>query len=323
MLKKKKVPERKLKEVQLLKDYMDEYDVIGLVSMEKIGAKAVQELRKKLRGKVVMRMAKKRLMKRALKKCDKPNIEKLGDYIKGSTALLFTNMNPIKLSQFLEDNSAKAPAKPGDKTPIEITIKKGNTRIPPGPVISELNTHLDLPTMIKDGMIHIREDTVTHEPGDEINAKQAMLLNQLGIEPMTVVLDFYCAYEDGSILPEEVLKLDQEKIISNVQSGYATAFTLAMALNVISEETIEPMVLKAAQAANAVALDCEIITPDTIPMFLSKAASSAASINTMVYGGDEEKAVADEDAKKDEAEEKEEEKDDDEVMGAGIGALFG
>jgi len=62
----KKISPKKLQELQFLKDNIQKYNVVGLVSMEKIDARSITKLRKALRGKVVMRMSKKRLIKRAL-----------------------------------------------------------------------------------------------------------------------------------------------------------------------------------------------------------------------------------------------------------------
>ncbi|MHA1727637.1 MAG: 50S ribosomal protein L10 [Promethearchaeota archaeon] len=324
MSKQHQISEKKIKEIALLKKYIKEYDIIGLVSMEKINAKAIQNLRKKLRGKVVMRMSKKRIMKRALKESEeefnKANLSNLIEEIQGISALIFTNMNPISFNKFLEDNSTKGAAKAGDIAPGEIEVTAGDTRIPPGPIISELNSVLHLPTMIKEGTIHIREDTITHEEGDEINLKQALLLGRLGIEPMTVILNFYAAWENGEIISEDILKLDEGKIISDIQSAVTNANSLAIALGIITEETIEPMFLKAIREANVLAIELGLLTPDMVPLYFSKAIQTASYINGLLFGEEDstEKNPPQEKEKKKKNDKKQ--KDDEP---AGIGALFG
>jgi large subunit ribosomal protein L10 len=297
-------------------------NVIGLVSVEKISARAVQNIRKALRGKVVMHMAKKNLIARAIGESKKPNLKELLNYIRKYSAMIFTNMNPFELSKFLDTKSTKAAAKPGDIAPEDIVVKAGNTRLPPGPMISDLNNALKLPTMIKDGMIHIRTDTVTHHKGDKIDLKQATLLARLGIEPMTIKLNFYTAWENGEIIPEEVLKLDETKIINDVKAAHSTAFSLAMGLGIITPETLSPMISRAARNANALAMKLGILTPETIPLYLSQAASAAASINDMVFGGGVSEKKSEETGK-DDKKKKEDEKDDDQALGEGIGSLFG
>ncbi|MBN2155576.1 MAG: 50S ribosomal protein L10 [Candidatus Lokiarchaeota archaeon] len=319
----RKIASKKLKEVLYLKENIQKYDVIGLVSMEKIDARSITKLRKALRGKVVMRMSKKRLIKRALSDSNKPNLEKLADEIKGSSALIFTNMNPIELSQFLESNATKGPAKAGDIAPEDIVVPAGDTRIPPGPIISEFSSILKLPTMIKDGTINIREDTVTHEKGDPIDLKQALLLKRLGVEPMTISLDFYSAWENGEILPREVLHLNQEKILNDFASGAQHGLNVALALKMITKATVIPLIARAAQSANALAMNIPgLFIPSMIPQYLAKAYRIASQVNNIAHGIEPEPeqgpAPTEEKAPKEKKEEKKEKEEP-----AGLGDLFG
>lgn len=317
----RKIAPRKLEEVKYLKEQIAKYSVIGLVSMEKIDAKSITKLRKALRGKVVMRMSKKRLIKRALADTKKPNLDKLVDEITGSSALIFTDMNPIELSQFLDKSATKGPAKAGDIAPEDIIVPAGDTRIPPGPIISEFSTLLKLPTMIKDGTINIREDTVTHQKGASIDLKQALLLKRLGIEPMTVTLDFYCAWENGSILPRSVLHLDEQKILNDFATGAQHGINVAMALKMVTNATIVPLLTQATQHATAIALNTPgLFIPSMIPQYLAKASKIASQVNNIALGIEPEKGPEPE--KEPPKEEKKEEKKEDEEP-AGLGNLFG
>ena len=112
------------------------------MNLLKVPAKALHGLRDSLRGDVVITMSKKKLIRRAFINSGKEHLVELADQIQGITALLFTNMNPIKLAQFLESKAVKGPAKPGDIAPVEIVVKAGDTKIAPGPIISELNQNL-------------------------------------------------------------------------------------------------------------------------------------------------------------------------------------
>jgi large subunit ribosomal protein L10 len=311
---------KKLQEVKLLRENIEKYNVIGLVSMEKIDARSVTKLRKALRGRVVMRMSKKRLIKRALEESKKKNVEKLADEITGSSALIFTDMNPIELSQYLVSVATKGPAKAGDVAPEDIIVPAGDTRIPPGPIISELSSILKLPTMIKDGTIHIREDAITHQKGESIDLKQALLLKRLGIEPMTVSLDFYCAWQDGEILPREVLHLDIEKILKDLATGAQHGLNVALSLKMITNATIIPLLIQATQHAYAIALNTPgIFIPSMIPQYLAKASRIASQVNNIALGIEPEPEKGPEPK---EQPPKEEKKEEDEEP-AGLGNLFG
>ena len=60
------VAEWKKEEVKELKSIIDQYDVVGLVDLENIPAKQLQEMRKSLKGKAVVRMSKINLINLAL-----------------------------------------------------------------------------------------------------------------------------------------------------------------------------------------------------------------------------------------------------------------
>ena len=107
------VAEWKKEEVKELKEIIDEYDVVGLVDLENIPAKQLQEMRKSLKGKAVIRMSKINLINLALEDCnaEKTNIIDLSEHMDGQIAIIATEMNPFKLFKILEDSKTQAPAK--------------------------------------------------------------------------------------------------------------------------------------------------------------------------------------------------------------------
>jgi large subunit ribosomal protein L10 len=261
MVQRSKVSEAKLKEVEKITALVNDFKVIGLAKLEKVPAKALHNLRDTLRGDVVIRMSKKKLIQKAFKNSKKKNLLELADSIFGITAMLFTNMNPIKLAQFLESKAVMGPAKPGDIAPGDIIVKAGDTKIAPGPIISEFSQNLKLQTLIKNGTIHIRNDKVTHTAGQLIDAKQAQLLGRLGLEPMTIKLDFYSAWEDGDIIPTEVLHLDVSTILDNVRLAASEGLNLALGLGMITSDTIKPLMAKAIRSSVALAMNLPIFIP--------------------------------------------------------------
>jgi len=100
------VAEWKKEEVKELTDIINEYDVVGLVDLENIPAKQLQEMRKSLKGKAVVRMSKINLINLALKDCnaEKTNIVDLSEHMDGQIAIIATEMNPFKLYKILEDS---------------------------------------------------------------------------------------------------------------------------------------------------------------------------------------------------------------------------
>ena len=109
MMRQRPIPQKKLDEVTRLQRLVEQYKVIGLANLEKMPASSLQDLRSNLRKNVVIHVAKKRLIKRAFEALDKPNLVEFSKKMKGITALLFTNMDPIKLAKYLESKATKDP----------------------------------------------------------------------------------------------------------------------------------------------------------------------------------------------------------------------
>lgn len=99
------VAEWKKEEVNELKSLIDKYDVIGIVDLLNIPAKQLQEMRKSLHNKAVIRMSKKNLIDLALEDCNasKNNIVDLSEHMEGQVAVIATEMNPFKLYKILEE----------------------------------------------------------------------------------------------------------------------------------------------------------------------------------------------------------------------------
>ena len=312
MVQRGNVSTTKLQEVEKIMALVKDFKVIGLAKLDKVPAKALHNLRDTLRGDVIIRMSKKKLIQKAFKESKKKNLTELADNIFGITAMLFTDMNPIKLAQFLESKAVKGPAKPGDLAPGDIIVKAGDTKIAPGPIISELSQNLRVQTLIKNGTIHIREDKVTHTAGELIDAKQALLLGRLGLEPMTIKLDFYSAWEDGEIIPTEVLHLNVDKILENVRLAASESINLAIGLGMITSETIKPLMAKAIRSSIALALNLPIFIPEMVDQYMAKATREARAINGAIFEGEEQPESEEEPEPEKKAEEP-----------SGLGNLFG
>ena len=153
------VAEWKKEEVSELKGLIDSYDVVGIVDLLNIPAKQLQEMRKSLNGKAVIRMSKKNLIDLALEDCnaDKTNIVGLSDYMDGQVAVIATEMNPFKLYKILEDSKTAAPAKPGSIATDDIIIPEGDTGFEPGPFLGELQ-QVGIPARIDKGKIVVSKD---------------------------------------------------------------------------------------------------------------------------------------------------------------------
>jgi len=162
-----------------LQTLLRKYSVIAVADLQKVRSSQIQEIRKKLRGKAELIVAKNTILQKASEDlaAEKSNVDKFANSLAGSKVLIFTQMNPFELIVFLNKNKVRVPAKGGDIATGEITIPAGNTGLQPGPVISEFN-EAKVKTRIEGGSIFVAEDTVVASKGDVISTKTASLLSR-------------------------------------------------------------------------------------------------------------------------------------------------
>ncbi|MFH1401261.1 MAG: 50S ribosomal protein L10 [Nanoarchaeota archaeon] len=268
------VAAKKKQVVADFKKLIDQYEVIGAVDLENLPARQLQVMKDKLRGKVVLRMTKKRLMNIALDQSKKEGISKLKDHFRGMPALLFSNENPFGLYSTIKKNKSKAPIKAGQKAPNDIVVPAGPTSFAPGPVIGELGA-FRIKTGIENGKVVIKEDAVVAKEGTIISAKLAGILQRLGIQPMEIGLELRAVYEKGEILTKAVLDVDEDKVFAQFQQAASMTFNLAFNAGFPTKETITHMIAKAANDAKALAIAQDILTSETAPMIVAKAERQA------------------------------------------------
>jgi len=257
--------------------------VVGIVNMQNLPMAQLQRMRKKLTGTMTIFMAKKRLIKLALKNVEKnvKGIEKLDDYLNGMPALLLSSENPFKLYSLIQKNKSKAAAKGGQIAPNDIVVSAGPTPFTPGPIISELGG-FGLKSKVSDGKIEITEDKVVVKEGEEISAPLAGLLIKMGIEPMEVGLSLSAIFEGGSVFTKDVLAIDEEEYFNNFTQAHRWAFNLSVEAGILNSETTEYMLQKAFKESKAVALEGNVLTDATTDEILAKAENQMKSVESNV-----------------------------------------
>ena len=275
------VADYKKKVVENITNLISQYPIVGAVNMENLPATQLQQMRAQLRGKVVITMTKRRIMKIAIEqaKLKKKGIEKLEPYLKGMPALIFTKENPFALFKTLKKNKSPAPAKAGQTAPKDIIVNKGSTSFAPGPVIGEL-AQAGIKAGVEGGKVAIREDSVVVKEGEKIKPNIAAILTRLGIEPMEVGLDLTAVYENGVIYEKKVLDIDEDKFNADLQSAASYAVNLSVFAAYPTKETIELMLSQAFGDAKALGLSQRIIDDEIIDELLGMAEQSMLSLKS-------------------------------------------
>ena len=207
-------------EVKYLTGLFNEYDIIGVVNIMNLPAPQFQNMRQSLRGKALIRVGKRRLMKIALEqaKAEKKGIEHLEQHLDGiMPAFIFTNENPFALARILNTSTSSAPAKAGQTAPKDLWVKAGLTPFAPGPIIGDLGT-LGIQTSIDAQKIKIDEDCCIVKEGEIVSSEAASVLSRLGVKPMEIGLDLRAVYEAGEVLLGSLVFVDEKEFRNEYES---------------------------------------------------------------------------------------------------------
>jgi large subunit ribosomal protein L10 len=281
------VAEWKKEEVVELKGIIDQYDVVGIVDLMNIPAKQLQEMRRSLKDKAVIRMSKKNLIDLALEDCnaEKTNIVDLSEHMDGQVALIATEMNPFKLYKILESSKTSAPAKPGSIAKDDIIVPAGDTGFPIGAFLGEL-TQVNIPAKNDNGKIVVDKDTVVVSAGEVVPQNISNILSRLDINPVEVGIDLKAVYEDETIYTSDVLAIDEEETLANVQNAFKNAFNLSLNAAIPTEETISPMITLAYTRAINVGVEGGIMTSETSQPLIGLAQAKMLALASMVSGAE-------------------------------------
>jgi len=321
------VNEKKKQTVQYLQKLIDEYPIIAVANLENLPAGNLAQMRTKLRGKVHIYMAKKKVTQHAFNDSKKPGVIDLSKTLKGVPALLFTSENPFSLFKTLKKNQSKAAIKAGQIAPYDLVVPAGPTSFPPGPIIGELG-QLGIKAGIVDGKVHIKQDAVLAKEGQVVTDKAAGFLARMGIEPMRIGINLVAVYENGKILDAKVLDIDEDKFMADFQLAVMSAKNLAFYAAYPTADNIDKLIQKAHYDAAGLALEANLLTDDNGRDVLAKAYWQAMGVAKYLPAdmqaeiGVAATALVSDAGAQAAPEAKKEEKNDEDAA-AGLGSLFG
>jgi large subunit ribosomal protein L10 len=274
------LPAWKKDEVAEIKKNAKQFTLIGLVDMYGIPAQQVQQIRRNLRGKAVIKVTRNTLIKHAFEDMG-AEVKGLSKYISGHSAIIFTNDNPFKLYKQLEKTKTKMAAKPGEKAPEDIVIEKGPTNFKPGPIVGELQ-QAGIPAAIEGGKVKIRETKTVVKKGAVISSKLADVLAKLEIRPMDVGLILQVAFYENSIYEPSILAVDEAAILGQIQLAGVQAFNLSVNAMIPTKETMAPILTKAVREARGLAIEAAVYEKDVVDAIIGKAYRQAQALNGLV-----------------------------------------
>jgi large subunit ribosomal protein L10 len=281
------VPAWKEAEVEELATLLGEYDSVGIVDVEGIPSRQLQQMRADLHGTAEIRMSRNTLIQRALQRA---GLEDLVSSVSGHVGLVGTNDNSFGLFQQLEDSKTPAPISGGEVAPDDIVIEEGDTGMDPGPFVGELQT-VGASAQIRGGSIKVTEDSVVAEEGDVVSEDLANVLDELGIEPKEVGLDLRAVVADGVEFDAEDLDIDLDAYEADLMAAAVQGRNLSVNAAYPTTRTAGSLLAKASGEAKSVGLQAEIESPELLPDLVGRADAQVRALAAQV---DDEEALPEE-----------------------------
>jgi len=248
--KKAHVSKEKVESVKKLADQLKKHKTIMILSIKSLPSQQFQKMKKELRGKANISVAKKSTVIRAIEQAKLEGIERLVEQIKEDCAIAVSNDDAFQLAAWFTDNRSPVSAKEGQEVEEDITINEGPTELVPGPVISELGA-LGLQVMVEDGKITIRKAKVVLKKGDKVNANAASILMKLGVKPFMVGITPTAVYDAQEKKVYVGIKIDKKKAREDLLISHGKAIGFALKINYVCKDIIGRLLAKANSQANA------------------------------------------------------------------------
>lgn len=278
MKKGRAVPRRdKMEAVDALATKMSKYPVVGVMSLHKVPADALQKIRGEL-SEAVIKVERKSVIEKALEKSGKADLIKL---LGSQPAIIMSGMNPFKLYRFILKKKSRAAAKPGDIAPEDVTVPAGPTDIPPGPAISAL-TKVKIAARVEGGKIAVAKDSLVVKKGEVISADLASALSMLKVQPMEIGLDISALVENGTLYLRDALAIDETKILGDIRLAALQAFNLSLNSGYPTRQTIGPLITRGFLNAKTLGVDAGILDTGVIEDLLAKATRQAEALASKV-----------------------------------------
>lgn len=241
---KREVPEYKVKLVAEIAGNIKKSKTLLIASTKGLPSSQFHEIKKNLRGKAVIKVAKRSIVMRAIDSVGKASLEKIKEQVVADIALFFSDLDPFALSGLLADNQSPTKARAGDIAPEDINVEPGPTSLVPGPAISELSG-VGLKVAVEGGKLAIKlPHTIVHK-GDVIKENVAGVLGKLGISPMKVGFEPVAAYDRDDDKVYVGIKIDKKKAYEELLEIIRKSLGFAFSRGYVTKETVSLFISKA------------------------------------------------------------------------------
>ncbi len=247
----KEIPEYKLKLVQEIASKIKNHRTLLIASTKGLPSSQFHEIKKAIRGKAEIKVAKKNIVLRAIDEVRSAALDSMKQQVGANVALFFSNEEPFALSGILADNQSPTKAKAGDIAPEDIVVEPGPTSLVPGPAISELSG-VGLKVAVEGGKLTIKLQRTIVRQGEVIKENVASVMTKLNIAPMKVGFEPIAAYDRTEDKVYVGIKIDKKGALEQLRILASKAFSFATNIKYLSTETVKYFIARAGLEESAI-----------------------------------------------------------------------
>lgn len=240
----KEIPPAKLEKVEQLRAAMRTHCSLLIASTRKLPSSQFHEIKKKMRGKAEIAVAKKSLILRAIDATQDTALQLLKEHITADIALFFSNLDVFELAGMLAESQGPAKAKTGDIVPEDIVVEPGPTELVAGPAISELSS-VGLKVAVEGGKLTIKQQAVIAKKGEAIKENVANVMGKLGIMPLRVGFEPLAAYDAKEHKVYVGIRIDKKGVLEALRDTVRRALGFTVNVKYPSVESVKYFIARA------------------------------------------------------------------------------
>lgn len=265
-------------------DLFDNSKNIFIISVDNVGSKQMQTIRKNLRGKATILMGKNTTIRKVMsdylaQNPDHP-VSQLQNFIRLNVGFVFTNDDISSVRNIVTASRVPAPARPGSIAPEDVYVEPGPTGCDPGQ--TNYFQSMNVPTKIVRGQIEITSRVLMCVKGDKVSPTAAALLDKLNIKPFSFGVVVNIVYADGVCFDPVVLDLSEEDLLNKFRAGVSAVAAVGMELGFPTLASLPHSLTNAFKNLMAITLETDFNFAQADAYL---AAASAAAAATPAAGG--------------------------------------
>lgn len=272
------VSTKKVSDLKKINELLKDYKSILLFDLNNLPSRQLHEIRNKLKAEEIYTLiSKKKILELGLKE---NNLDLNIDNLK-QPAIIYSNKDIFDVVKNLRKLKVKRKAKVGEVVNSDIEIKAMDTEIQAGPAIS-IFKQFQIPTIMKNGKIAIREPKVVCKGGDEINSNLVSLLNMLHIEPLELTIQPELGYSENITYNKDVLELDENYFKEQISVASNNLFKLTLDIGYPTKQNILYLLQRTSQNVRNLGLKIELPIKELLPDLIKTAQLKADKLNSKI-----------------------------------------